>query len=169
MNELLHTLFPGSFDAELTPVNSETNLNPSVTSELSSTSELKYEESTDVSTPTHTPSRHTPLTPPHSSPPTEDEIDLLSPVGLASGKSRESSPGKHIPAWRDSSPKAFTFQTGPGMSSGKTSLTGSPTRVGAQQDEQEGPRMFVAVMDYEPKSLCVTGRPDDEITFSTGQ
>ena len=170
VNELLHTLFPGSFDAELTPVNSDTNLDPSVTSELSSTSELKYEESTDTSTPTHTPTRHTPLTPPHSSPPTEDEVDISSPLRLAPTFPVKPSPGKHTSAWRETSPKkTFPFETEPGIPSVKTGLTGSSTGAGVQQVGQEGPRVFVAVMDYEPKSLCVTGRPNDEISFSTGQ
>ena len=33
----------------------------------------------------------------------------------------------------------------------------------------ELPRVFVAVMDYDPNSLCTTGRPDLELTVHTGQ
>lgn len=29
-------------------------------------------------------------------------------------------------------------------------------------------RVFVAVMDYDPTSLCTTGRPDLELTLQTG-
>ena len=34
---------------------------------------------------------------------------------------------------------------------------------------EEFPRVFVAVMDYDPNSLCTTGRPDLELTVHTGQ
>lgn len=31
------------------------------------------------------------------------------------------------------------------------------------------PRVFVAVMDYDPNSLCTTGRPDLELAVNTGK
>ena len=34
---------------------------------------------------------------------------------------------------------------------------------------EELPRVFVAVMDYDPNSLCTTGRPELELTVHTGQ
>ena len=34
---------------------------------------------------------------------------------------------------------------------------------------EEFPRVFVAVMDYDPNSLCTTGRPELELAVHTGQ
>ena len=97
-------------------------------------------------------------------------MDISSPLDLAPTFPVKSSPGKHASAWREASPKkTFPFETEPGLPSVETSLTGSPRRAGVQWNGREGPRVFVAVMDYEPRSLCVTGQPDDEISFNTGQ
>lgn len=32
----------------------------------------------------------------------------------------------------------------------------------------KAPRLFVALFDYDPKSLCTTGHPEEELTLHTG-
>ncbi len=163
-NELLHTLFPGTFDAELTPVNSETNLisEYSTTSELSSMSDQEL-----VETSTTTPVAHTPTHLPHSqaSPPSQEEVDYPLPRSIPQTfpiKSRETLPGTRTQAWRETS---FPFQPVEDLLNGETSMK---KKEGASNDLQEA-RVFVAVLDYDPKSMCVTGKPGDELSFNTGE
>lgn len=156
MNELLHTLFPGSFDAELTPVNSETNLHASIPNEYPN---IQYDDLMRVTTPNHTPHTPTPHTHPHLSPLVEDEVDFPSSHNVAPTfplKSRESLSGK---AWRET--PHLNHQ-------GSYSSANLEKKKKGTLDSMQEARVFVAVMDYEPKSLCTTGRPDDEISFSTG-
>lgn len=48
--------------------------------------------------------------------------------------------------------------------------TASPFTVEEEsRNVSEAHRVFVAVMDYEPNSLCTTGRPEMELCFHTGK
>ncbi|XP_064383629.1 early endosome antigen 1-like isoform X3 [Halichondria panicea] len=162
-NELLHTLFPGTFDAELTPVNSETTL----ISEYSTTSELSSMSDQDlVEMSTTTPVVHTPTHLPHSqsSPLSQEEVDYPLPRGIPQTfpiKSRETSPSTRTQAWRESS---FPFHPVEDLLNGEPSMK---KKEGASNGLQEA-RVFVAVLDYDPKSMCVTGQPGDELSFNTG-
>ena len=165
-NELLHTLFPGTFDAELTPVNSETNLisEYSTTSDLSSMSDQDLVETSTTTPVAHTPTPFTPTHLPHSqaSPPSREEVDYPLPQGIPQTFPRETLHGTRTQAWRETS---FPFQPVEDLLNGETSMK---KKEGASNDLQEA-RVFVAVLDYDPKSMCVTGKPGDELSFNTGE
>ena len=52
----------------------------------------------------------------------------------------------------------------PGVDQENRSFKGS-----SPSSQPEGPRVFVAVMDYDPNSLCVTGDPGKELSIHTGE
>ncbi len=169
VNELLHTMFPGTFDAELSPVNSDSNLisESSATSELSSMSEQDLTVTFTPTTPTTTPTAFTHsshITPSHSSFLDQDEEDYVPPSPQSNPlafpiKSRYISPSNGMLAWRE-------VHQGEDKSFGNKSDMKRTKR--ASDGEQEA-RVFVAVLDYEPESMCVTGKPSDELSFNTGQ
>lgn len=47
-------------------------------------------------------------------------------------------------------------------------LSGDEGEIKSNGVPEELPRVFVAVMDYDPNSLCTTGRPELELTVHTG-
>ena len=57
--------------------------------------------------------------------------------------------------------------TNPTPSTGQTLSAGSKTS-GSLDNSADDLRLFVAVMDYDPASLCTTGRPDLELPLQTG-
>ena len=223
VNELLHTLFPGSFDSVVS-VDPNLNSEPNATSEPSLNSESdmleKYthddlldnsSDSSHSSSPGVLPPHHSPphaLTPPHSpSPPATvsqhtstplEDIDYsehaqIVPTPLTHTKEDPS----HIltPAWGDDfnlssiAPAPFVLPSHrraprdvfkqpmqleellvhskrkPTESSSVPQSSGTKAEGGFLDRQM---RVFVAVMDYDPRSLCVTGKPDDELHFSTG-
>lgn len=227
VNELLHTLFPGSFDSVLSVdpnLNSEPNTTsePSLNSEsdmlekythddlLDNSSVSSHSSSPGVSPPHHSPP-HT-LTPPHSPPPLatmsqhtstpvevidysehaqvvptplthtkEDSSDMLTPAwgddfnlsSIAPAPAPVDSPS-HRMATKDAFklPKQINEVVVPserkptGLKSSSVPQSSVTKDEGGILDRQM--RVFVAVLDYNPQSLCVTGRPDDELHFSTG-
>lgn len=193
VNELLHTLFPGIFDVTVEPnpnsesdlvfepsLNSDPNLNsePDMNSSASSHSSLQGipHQSPPHQSPshTHTPSHVQPIPTkvlPHESP-NLDQVDysLQDPSPIATAPQATHSPGL---AWEDVSPMDLTMGD-----VGKTPLGEKPALhrsyslplTSGSGDEFVGQRtrVFVAVLDYDPHSLCVTGKPEDELHFSTG-
>lgn len=170
VNELLHTLFPDTFDAELTPVNSESNLisESSATTELSSMSEqglgISFTPNATV-TPTPLTTSHTShITPSHSLF-YQDEVDYISPSqsNPLAHPIKSESPTSKISAWRQTSVHQVEEEL-PFM--GRSSIKKARGTPAAGQQEA---RVFVAVLDYEPESMCVTGKPSDELSFNTGE
>lgn len=43
-----------------------------------------------------------------------------------------------------------------------------PSVAAVGGSNMKAPRLFVALFDYDPKSLCTTGHPEQELTLHTG-
>ena len=104
---------------------------------------------------------------PSSSPPLSIPQPSSSPP-LSSSSPPDSTPPQSPSPAGSPAPLSFTFPQDENPTHVKPTSHSSLSSQHLPSEVCEDTRVFVAVMDYDPTSLCTTGRPDLEIFLQTG-